>query len=378
MKFKAKCGDIKPAVLLAANVADKNGPMPILHNVLIDSAKDGVILRACDQTQRVTVAAPAAVLELGTTTVPADTLRDIVKLYPDDAEVSFSSDGGRVKIKVGSDEFKIMALPADEYPQHQAPGHTTRFTVKAFSLLQTLGAVLYAVPAKDHRKVLTGVCLALNGNTLTAIGTDGKKLAKSCLNLPEVEGVSKATIIVPPAIVENVVRSVDPNEQVSVSFSDRDITFSFGSVSLTSTLIEGKYPDVDAVIPKEFAHRIVMNREAFIKALRRAGVAADEKSKSVVLIFEDNKCSFHSERQDLGAFSGSVAVEYGGPGIGTAFSFALLMETLDAIDIPGILMLIKNPTAPVVFKKGNDATDLHLLMPIKVTDASQTVSREAE
>lgn len=369
--------DLELAASVVSNLADRGaGPMPVLGYLLIDANEQGVQFRGTDNEAYVSVSCGANVRKPGRATVPADTFRELIKLMPPMGEVDMEEQNGKIDIQCETNQYKLMTLPATEFPDWPSVPGEARFQIAQKTLKNLIDASAYALPTKDHRRVLLGVFFELGDHQLRLTATDGKKLARISAPVPEVEGTQTASIVVPRKLLDNLSKFLGNEGPVEVELCGmeggrgqaRQIVFRFGNIVYRGNGIEGKYPDCDAVIPKEFPIQIDFNRDVFLTASKRAGVVTDDKNKSIILKFDNNACHFHSMAHDLGTFSGKISMDYTGPTIELAFNFQFLNETLGRFSSPELNMLIKNATAPVVFKSRQEETRLSLLMPIKLAD----------
>ncbi|MCC5877267.1 MAG: DNA polymerase III subunit beta [Candidatus Sumerlaeia bacterium] len=361
--------ELEVAASAVSGLADKSGSThAAAANVLIEATERGVQFRATDMESMVTVNTEARVEKPGITTIPAEAFRDIVKSLPPSGEVTIELHTGKVRISCETNEFLIVTTPPDDFPIWQMETGNCKFQISQKMLRTMIDSTVYALPAKDHRRVLMGIYVELSDNTLRMTATDGKKLSRIFTSIPEIEGSGEATLILPRKLADNILKTIGSEGPVEVEFSDRQITLRFANITYKGMGIEGKYPDCDQVIPKEFPIVIMLNRDVFLQAVRRAGVTSDERNRSIVLNFDNNKVEFHSYHHDLGAFDGSIPVEYPHERIELAFNHTFLIDTLSKFPSPDVRLLIKNQRSPVVFRNQEDDQRLALLMPIKLSD----------
>jgi DNA polymerase III subunit beta len=376
--------DLETAASIVSSLIDRSaGPMPVLSNLLIDVTEQGVQFRGTDMEAMVTVNLNATIHETGRTTVPADKFRELVRLLPPMAEVELEESNNKVHVQCETNNYNLMTLPAEDFPVWPASAGTTKFQISQRMLKNLIDATTYALPSKDHRRVLLGVFFELENHDLQLTATDGKKLARMSTTIPEVEGNGTASIVVPRKVLENVSRYLGTEGPVEVEITDpetsnaRQIVFRFENVLYRCNGIDGKYPDCNAVIPKDFPIQIKINREVVLQGAKRAGVVAnDEKSKSIVLLIENNSCEFRSMAHDIGTFSGKIPLDYDGAPLELAFNFEYLVETLSRFNSSELTILIKSPKSPVVIKNMEEERRLSLLMPIKLADVRPTESPE--
>lgn len=361
--------ELEIAAAAVANLADKSGTNHVAaSNTLVEATDRGVQFRATDMESMVAVNTEARVERPGTLTIPAETFRNIVKSLPAQGEVTIEDIGGKVRITCETNEFVLVSVPADDFPEWVVEQGETKFQVAQKTLRTMIDSTLYALPLKDHRRVLMGVCVELYDNTLRMTATDGKKLSRIFTSIPEIEGKDETKLILPRKLADNILKTIGNEGPVEVEISERQITLRFANITYRGLGIEGKYPDCDQVIPKEFPIVVMLNRDVFTQAVRRAGVTSDERNRSIVLQLENNKIEFHSYHHDLGAFDGSIPIEYPHEKIELAFNYNFLIDTIGKFPSPEVRLMIKNQKSPVVFRNQEDDKRLALLMPIKLSD----------
>jgi DNA polymerase-3 subunit beta len=371
--------DLEIAANVISNLVERNASsQAVLANVLIDVSESGVIFRGADKESIVTVNLSGTVHAPGRTTVPADTFRDIVNLLPPQSNVTLREHGRQVTVTCEGSEYKLMTDPASDFPEWTAEPGASRFQLSQKVLKYLIESTTYALPAKDHRRVLMGVYFELQNNTLRLTATDGKKLARVSTNIPEVEGEASLSLIIPRKLLENAAKVMGNEGPVDVELSTRQVSFRIGNTHYRGNAIDGKYPDCDAVIPKDFPTVITLNRDVFLTAARRAGVTADGKTHSIILRFEDGSCHFTSMAHDVGTFNGRVMLDYSGAPMELAFNVQYLLESLSRFANNEVRLHIKNNTAPVVLRSAEDEQRLALLMPIKLADARSAMPPEDE
>ncbi|MEQ8822295.1 MAG: DNA polymerase III subunit beta [Sumerlaeia bacterium] len=365
-------GDVKRAATIVASLLNRSTTtLPVLANLLIETGEDECTFLGTDLDNLVRIRVPAKV-EGGAgqrLTLPADKLAQLIGLMPAGQDVSIQDQGGQVRVFSGRNDYKLVTLPADDYPQRpeEKPLSTLKMAQRDFQSL--LDAVLYAVPQKDHRRVLLGALFEARDKTLRLTGTDGKKLSRMELPAESIEGLESIRTVVSGKLLGDIRKVLSDEGSVTIAVGDRQVAIRAGDVEFRATAIEGKYPDCDQVIPKEFTTQMGLNRDLFKMAARRAGVVSDDKSKSIILNLEAGTCKFTSMAADIGTFSGDVAVEYDGESMEIAFNYQLMIETLDSFEKPEIAMHIKNEHSPCVFKAKDEDNHLCVLMPIKLAEA---------
>lgn len=360
---------VQAATVVASLLKRSQTTLPVLSNLLVEAEDGRATFIGTDLESHVTVRVPAQVVGgPARLTLPADKLAELVGLLPAGSNVVLKDEGGQVVISSTANEYRLVTLPADDYPVWTPDEATASFGVTQKQLKRLIDAVLYALPGKDHRRVLMGALTEIKDLSLRLTATDGKKLSRMSVSLGEVEGNRNNKCVVSGKLLADVRKVLGDEGSVRVEIGERQAAFLVDNVEYRTNVIEGKYPDCDAVIPKDFPFQVRLNREQFKLAARRAGVVSEDRNKSIILKFADNSCDFSSMAADVGTFHGRVGVEYDGNPIEIAFNYQLMIETLDSFAHPDIRLNIKSEQSPTVLICDAEPDHLCVLMPIKLAD----------
>ncbi len=370
MQLTLEQKDLTQAATVVASLLKRSQTtLPVLSNLLVDAEDGNATFVGTDLESHVTVRVPAQ-LKGGPAklTLPADKLSELVGLMPAGSNITMKDEGGQVSIASTANEYRLVTLPADDYPIWTPDEALSKFSVTQRQLRRLIDAVLYALPAKDHRRVLMGALIELKDMNLRMTATDGKKLSRMSVSLGEVEGDKNVKCVVSGKLLGDLRKILGDEGSVQVEIGERQAAFIVDNVEYRTNVIEGKYPDCDAVIPRDFPFVVRLNREQFKLAARRAGVVSEDRNKSIILKFADNSCEFSSMAADIGTFNGKVSVEYDNNPIEIAFNYQLMIETLDSFGHPDIRLNVKSEQSPTVLLCDAEPDHLCVLMPIKLTD----------
>ena len=256
MRIVIERGDLLRALGHVTSVVERRTTIPILSNVLIRATGDMLEFKATDLEREVIEQAPAKISAPGAITVPAHMLHDIVRKLPDGSQVELSRDAerDRVTLSSGHSRFALQTQPAEDFPDLAAGEMTHTFEVGADDLKRLIDKTRFAISTEETRYYLNGIYLhvAATGNkpTLRAVATDGHRLAQVELARPNgADGMPG--VIIPRKTVNELHRLIeDGGTTVSVGVSPAKIRFEAGTVTLTSKLIDGTFPDYGRVIPQ--------------------------------------------------------------------------------------------------------------------------------
>lgn len=369
MQIRLKKQDLATAVPIVQSIASTQTSLPILNNVLLKTDHNNLVsLSATDFETRARIEVAADVAKKGEITIPARMFCDLIKELPDDSEIVIEAKEKNASIQCRSIHVDLATMPARDYPgfPEVEPRHT--FDIEQRTLKAQMNKVLFAIPAKDPRKMLLGALFEFRDGDLIMVATDGKILAHAKRKLSSDRAPKNLSVVVPHKILEELGRHLDDEGLVTVALDDRQIAFRFGSVLLVSNLIDGKYPNYENVIPKEFSREFKFRRGDMLQALRRASIMTDVKSNSVVLDFRDGGAEVEAESYERGRFAETIPATAPAEGFKISFNYKFLQEAIKEIEADEIILQANQPASPAVIR-GTDIEDyFYLVMPIKVAD----------
>jgi DNA polymerase III subunit beta len=359
------------AVGVVQSVANPQSTLPILSNVLITTEHDNLaVFLATDFETRVRVEIPAEVDSKGSATVPARTFNDLVKELPDDGEVIFESLEKGASIRCREIRAELATMPANDFPEWPKMDTKVSLDIPQKELKRLLDKVLFAVPTRDPRKVLLGSLFEIRANSLTAVATDGKILAmmKIPLQTEFSAGGGNHNVIVPHKILEELGKHLGDDGNVTFSFDDRQLSFRLNRILYFSNQIEGKYPNYDAVVPKEFSRELRFQKPPMISAIRRASILTDMKNNAITLSFAGDKVVVEGESYDKGRIHEEIPAVSDDEAFKIVFNYKFISEVLKALDKEEVVLQVNQPTTPAVFRGAESPDAFYLVMPIKLTE----------
>ena len=363
MKFTISKESLQQAINQVQHVVSTRTTLAILSNVLL-RAKDGVLeLTTTDLDVGVTCSVAAEVSEEGATTLPARRLATIVRELPAD-EVDISVDEKNyASIRSGPSYFKVVGLTSEEFPALPRFENAREFTLPQQIMRDCLRKTSYAISTDETRYVLNGILFSFKNNTLTMVATDGRRLAmvEQEIEFPQSHEVD---IIVPTKAVNELARLCGDQGDVTIRVTANQIGFDLGEGLLISKLIDGNYPNYRQVIPGEAKERIVLEREAFLRAISRVSLLASDKSNSVKFQFIKGQVEIIASSPDIGEARETIAINYKGKDITIAFNPEFTMAPLRNLSGEEITLNLIDEISPGVIRSGDHF--LYVLMPMRV------------
>ena len=372
MKLVIERGELLRALGLVTSVVERRTTIPILSNVLLKASDQGLQFKATDLEREVLEQAPADVSQPGAVTVPAHVLHDIVRKLPDGAQVEIKRDAEkeRLTLSSGQSRFALQTLAPEDFPDLAAGELTHNFEMAAHDLRRLIDKTRFAISTEETRYYLNGIYLhqAVQGKqaTLRAVATDGHRLAQAELPLPKGAN-GMPGIILPRKTVHELYRLLEANESaVTVGISTSKARFEIGTVTLTTKLIDGTFPDYARVIPKNNDKALKVDNAEFKNAVDRVSTIASERGRAVKLNINADKLVLSVNNPEGGSATEEIGVEYDASPLEIGFNARYLLDIAGQLESETAHFQLADPGSPTMVKDGSDEGALYVLMPMRV------------
>ena len=356
------------------SVVERRNTIPILSNVLLKAEKGELSLTATDMDLEIVESVPAEVARSGSATAPAHTLYDIARKLPDGSQVELDLSGETLTLRSGRSQFKLGALPVEDFPQMSGGDVSHRFELSANDLKMLVDRTKFAISTEETRYYLNGIYLHAaqvkpggpEMPVLRAVATDGHRLARVEMPLPE-GAAGIAGVIVPRKTVLEIRKLLDEvADRVEVQLSDTKIRVSFDSVTLTSKLIDGTFPDYERVIPTGNDKNMEVDARQFAAAVDRVATISTEKSRAVKLSLDKGTLVLSANSPEAGSATEELEVTYQSGPLEIGFNSRYLLDITQQIEGDGVRFTMADAGSPTLVRDVADGSALYVLMPMRV------------
>lgn len=369
MEFEIDQTRFLAALNLAQTVADRRSTIPVLANVLLTATDDALVLSATDMSIALTETVPCKGAAPGSLTIGVRNLHAVVKtLKPGPMRIK-ALDNSWAQLLAGRSEFKLMGLPAGDFPEVPKPDDVEFASVDAHALADLIAKVIVSVSADEARVNLNGALLERNGETATMVSTDGHRLTKYAAPVPVGPGHA---VIVPRKGLDEVRRVLSRVDgDVEVGFSGKYLFVKTEDFMLSVKLNDVTFPPYAQVIPKDRSMRVSVDRDELAAALRQAVVIAPEKTSVIKLEVGPNFIRLAADNPELGAIKLELPAESDGDQeLSAGFNAQYLLDALTSIDDDRVLLDFQGALDPVTVRPASASTDgsdfLAVVMPMRI------------
>ncbi|MGE8941705.1 DNA polymerase III subunit beta [Leptospira interrogans] len=372
MRLVIERSELLRALGHVTSVVERRTTIPILSNVMIRASGQQLEFKATDLEREVIEQASAEVSTPGALTVPAHILHDIVRKLPDGAEVELVRDAERERLSLtaGHARFALQSLPAEDFPDLAAGEMTHTFQTTAQDLKRLLDKTRFAISTEETRYYLNGIYLhpanAGGQATLRAVATDGHRLAQVELPCPAgAEGMPG--VIIPRKTVHELYRLLeDTDAEVNVGVSTTKVRFEIGTVTVTSKLIDGTFPDYGRVIPQGNDKELKVSNSQFMGAVDRVSTIASERGRAVKLNLSEDKMILSVNNPEGGSATEEIGVSYSAAPLEIGFNARYLLDIAGQLESDTAVFKLADPGSPTMVRDGGDESAIFVLMPMRV------------
>lgn len=374
MKVTVKQENLARGLSIVSRAVAARSTLPVLGNVLIASDEGRLRLSATNLELGITCWIGAKIEEEGSTTVPARTFSDLVSTLPaESVDMSLNVRTQTLNVRCGASTTDIKCIDAQEFPPLPSPDPASGIPINVADLKDMIQQVVFAASTDEARPILTGVNLQIQDNKVTLQAADGFRLSVRRGEVSSPVGRPIKAVIPARALSElaRIASEGDQTVTMSMPSGRGQVIFHLKDAELVSQLIEGTYPDLEAVIPPTCRTRTVLSTAAFLKACKQAEIFAREGSHIArINITPSNEMGpgtvdVSGQSEETGSSQNVVdAASVDGPGVLIAFNVRFLREVLDVIKTKDVAIETNTDTSPGVIRPVGEDNFLHVIMPM--------------
>ena len=384
MKLTCTQENFKKAIYNCERAVAKRNTLPILNNILFETEKGGLKLSATNLEIGISSQIGAKIEEDGKITVPARLISGLSNNLLNGENITLESDGDILKIENKTNKTSIKGIPAGDFPLIPLRKSEYLIELDVVEFKKAATKVLVAVAINEARQELTGVNIKLKEDALYFAATDSFRLAEYKIKLKE-ENINKElyltfiekneNIIIPAStLIEfNRIITDEDNFKVKITVEDGQIFFEMNNIKLVSRLIEGKYPQYEYIIPKEYKTKIIGEKKFFQNALKTAGLFSSGGSNEITLKIdtETNDVFVYASGAETGENSTELKFDITGPSQEVVFNVKYLLDGINIAATDRVVILSNSESTPVAIReideKSGEILDnfIYIAMPIK-------------
>jgi DNA polymerase-3 subunit beta len=329
MNFIVSSSYLLKQLQVLGSVINSNNTLPILDNFLFELDNNQLHVSASDLETTMSASLEIESNSTGSVAIPAKLLLDILKTFPEQPLTFTVEENNTVEISSNSGKYAIAYAAGEEFPKAVALEDPTTTVIPSEVLATAIGKTIFATGNDDLRPVMSGVFFEFSTEGLIFVATDAHKLVKYARE--DVKASQSAEFIMPKKplnILKGILATSDA--EVKVEYNDSNATYSFENYVLTCRLIDGKYPNYDAVIPKENPNKLILSRVTFLNSVRRVAIFANKTTHQIRLKIAGTELNISAEDIDYSNKADErLTCDYHGDDLQIGFNSRFLTEMLN-------------------------------------------------
>ena len=354
------------ALLTVFGAVDKKQSLAILSNFLLKVSDNLLCISATDLEIEIVAQAPCQSNHThGSTTIPAKKFIDIIKSLEEKSSPHIICENNAVTIKEGRSQFKLATLPAEQYPTSEDECSEIEVPMPRLAFLQLLQSTHFSMSQQDVRVFLNGLFLEFEGNGITAVATDGHRMAvnryASVIN-------STYKLLLPKKGVQELLKLLNAveDEQILVAAGKAHFKLITKNFVFLSKLIEARFPPYAKAIPIHQDKHLVVDCLVLRRALSRIMILAHEKSRAVLLHMQMNLLTLVSNNNEQEEAIESLAAQTEGDELKIGLNANYLLDVLSYFNGGDVRLSMSNTDSSILVESLHNNTYQYIIMPMKI------------
>ena len=343
MKFIVSSASLLKELQKLGGIINSTNTLPILDNFLFEVNKNNLIITASDlETTFSSIINVESELD-SMVALPARLLLDTLKTFPEQPLTFLKTEKNTVEISANNGKYAVAYVGGEEFPKAPQVIDSKTIQIKSNTLHTAINSTLFASGNDDLRPVMSGVFFQFSSEALTFVATDAHKLVK--YSRTDIKAEETAEFIMPKKPLQLLKVILQGSEEdVSIEYNDTNAQFRFGDSSLTCRLIDGKYPNYEAVIPKENPNQMQINRVNFLNSVKRVSIFSNKTTYQIRLNIAGTALQISAEDFDYSnSAEERIDCEYQGEDIKIGFNSRFLIEMLNGLDCNNVKLSMSLP-----------------------------------
>ena len=376
MKFEIQQEELQKALDVIANVVPAKTTLPILTCVLMEAAEGSLRLSATNLDISITTATDKVdIKDEGKVAIPATKFVPFVRSLRS-GTVSLSQKGDQINLDSGKAKLTENTMNVEEYPALKELEEKDGVDLEAAQLIDMINETSYSVSRDETRPALMGILWEVRKDSLTLVATDAHRLARSVRPMQwTITGdkdmiVDTAGLRQLPRIVGAMKDDEEASGNVTMFMGENQLSFKAGTSVLHTRLLEGPFPDYNAVIPQNNDKDVTVDKGDFMQAIRRVSITADRITNQIRLGVESGRMEMSAKGTEGSRAEDEIEVAYEGEAMEIGFNYSYLQDILKNIKAETVVLSLRDAQSAALIKpvteEGEEMGVLCLLMPLRL------------
>jgi len=332
MKFIVSSSYLLKQLQVLGGIINSNNTLPILDNFLFNLDGNSLTVSASDLETTISSKLEVESSEKGAVCIPARLLLDTLKTFPEQPLTFTVEDNNTIEISSNHGKYALAYASGEEFPSAIELKEPSATKMQGDILASAISKTIFAAGNDDLRPVMSGVFFQFSTEGLTFVATDAHKLVKYTR---EDLSASQDTEFIMPKKPLNLLKSIlaGSEEEVTIEYNESNAKFIFNSTEMVCRLIDGKYPNYEAVIPKENPNKLRIERNQFLNSVRRVSIFSNKTTHQIRLKIAGAELNVSAEDIDYSNKAEErLTCDYQGDDMQIGFNSRFLTEMINNLN----------------------------------------------
>ncbi|OIQ22302.1 DNA polymerase III subunit beta [Lacinutrix sp. MedPE-SW] len=343
MKFIVSSTYLLKQLQVLGGVINNSNTLPILDNFLFDIDNNALTVSASDLETTMSSTLDIESDSKGSVAIPARLLLDTLKTFPEQPLTFTVEENNTVEISSNHGKYALAYADGAEFPKAVSLEDPSATTISGDILATAISKTIFAAGNDDLRPVMSGVFFQFSTDNLTFVATDAHKLVK--YTREDVSASQVAEFIMPKkplTLLKGILSSSD--QDVTIEYNDSNAKFTFENTILICRLIDGKYPNYEAVIPKENPNKLSIDRTQFLNSVKRVSIFSNKTTHQIRLKIAGAELNISAEDIDYSNKAEErLTCDYQGDDMQIGFNSRFLTEMLNNLNATDVQLEMSMP-----------------------------------
>jgi len=373
MKFIVSSSLLYKEIQVLGGIINSSNTLPILDNFLFEINNNILVLSSSDLESTMTSQIEIESTSTDKIAISAKLLTDILKTFSEQPLTFIKTDNNTIEISASNGKYSLAYLNGDEFPKQVEILDAHETVIKGSDLGNAINSTIFASGTDDLRPVMSGVFFQFNSESLKFVATDAHKLVKFETSEYTANEVSEFIMPKKPLQILKGILQTESSE-LTIQHNDSNAKFIFDKLSITCRLIDGKFPNYEAVIPKDNPNVLTIDRELFLNSTRRVSLFSNKTTNQIRLKLAGTLLNISAEDFDFSNKADeNLECQYSGDDIQIGFNSKFLIEMLNNLDSDMITLSMSHPNRAGIIRPLIDSGESResitmLVMPVMLND----------
>jgi len=380
MKFIVNSQQLLKQLQSLSGVLSSSNTMPIINCFHFHLEENDLTIKTTDlsTTLLAHVAVETGAMDAAEeVAVPSKMLLDILKTF-DDVPLTFDVNQANYNIEIasGKGQYHLAGMDATTYPTMPVAESTNKVMMSGSALVNAINKTVFATSNDEMHQQMSGIFCEMTPDGITFVATDAHKLVR--YRRKDVTSDESTNFILPKKpiiIVKNILAARKEEGDVTIEYNNTNLFITFDNFYIVCRLVDGRYPNYEAAIPKDNPNKLILDRLSFLNTLKRVSIFASEATRQVRLSIGKDQLEISAEDLELSNNAReTLPCQYEGDPMDIGFNAKFLTEMISYLDSEQVLVELSHPSrAGIIFPYGDDDTEkkddiLMLVMPVMLAN----------